>query len=86
MQRHEEASITVPGVLLDQDLLVAKISHAGAAVFLVCPHEQQASLPGLAKGLAIDDALLVPALTVGTDLVLHETPHRVTEHVVFFIK
>jgi hypothetical protein len=37
VQRHEEAAFAVAAVLLDQDLLVAKIALAGAAVLRIRP-------------------------------------------------
>ena len=82
MQRHEKAAFAVAAVFLDQHLLVAKIAHAGAAVFRIRPHEQVSLLAGLAERLAIDKALLTPALPLRPDLVLKEAPRRFAELVV----
>src|SRR5690606_20377304 len=79
MQRYVEARLAVARVLLDQDLLVAEIGDARAAVLLVGPHEEKPERPGFAERLPVRAALCAPALRIGTDLGLEEAPRRVAE-------
>src|SRR5690606_36083667 len=84
VQRHEEARVAVAQVFLDQDLLVPEILDAGAAVLLVRPHEQEALLTGLEEGFTVDDPLLLPAIGIGSDLLLEEGADGVAEDLVIF--
>ena len=82
VQVEVEARLAVADVLLDQHLFVAEIGDARAAVFFVGPHQQVALLAGLQVGLAVDHALLAPALRMRRDFGLEEAPGAVAERVV----
>src|SRR6516162_5251324 len=82
MQLMIEPRFAVAEVLLDQNLLIAKVSDPGTAVLAVGPHQQVALLPGLAKSLAIHVALGAPALGVRRDLLLKKPTGGVAEDVV----
>ena len=86
VQGHEESCIAVMCVFFDQDLLIAKISDASCPVFFICPHKQQPHLARFEKRLPIDDALLMPFVTMCANFVFHETPDRVAEHLMLFFK
>ena len=73
-------------ILFDEYLFVTKVAHADTAVLLVGPHQQETHLAGLQIGLAVNDALFVPAVAVRLDFVFHKAPHRVAKHLVFFFK
>src|SRR3990172_2769068 len=79
MQRHEKSAFTVARVFFDQYLLVAEITDAAAAVFLLRPHQQIAERAGLAERVAIDGTLFAPALAVGADFRLKKSPRRFAE-------
>ncbi len=83
VQRAEKARVAVARILFDQDLLIAEILHAGAAVFLVGPHQQVALLAGLAEHFAVHAALFAPALAVRPHLALVEAAGGFAEGVVF---
>ena len=73
VQRHEEPTLTVQAVLLDQDLLVPKILDTRAAILRIGPDQQIPLLTSLAEGRRIDISLLAPALAIRPDLLLKET-------------
>ena len=63
------------GKLLAEDLVEAEVIDAEPAVLLRDRHREHALVGGLLEQLPIDDALLVPALGVGRDLLGHEAAH-----------
>ncbi|MCY1216452.1 hypothetical protein D9M72_283250 [compost metagenome] len=83
MERAEEAGVAMARVFLDQDLLIAEVIDAGAAIFFLGPHQQVALLACLAEHLAVDAALLAPALAMRPDLALVEAAGGFAEGVVF---
>ncbi len=86
VQENKETDVAMPGVLLEQDLLETEVRDAGAAVFFIGPHAKEPLLAGLEEGLAIDDLLLLPLVTIRLDLIDQEGPRSVAEHLVVFIE
>src|SRR5262249_47678263 len=82
VQRHEEATFAVATVLLDQDLLVAEVANARAAVLRVRPDQQVTLVTRLLERFAIDESLLAPTLAVRADLLAEETPRGIAELIV----
>src|SRR6185369_6706227 len=70
-----------PRELLHHDHRAQEV-RARAAVLLVEPRAQEALRPGLAPGLAVDLALLAPALLVRANLAIDELAERLMERVV----
>ena len=63
------------GHLLGDDGVVAEVGCPAAAVLLVELEAEQALLAGLEPDLAVDDAVGLPLLVVGDDLLLEEGAH-----------
>ena len=76
----------MPGILLEEDLLVAEIGDASATILFIRPHAQQTLFAGLEKRLAVHDALLSPTIRVWLNLLDKESPRCIAEHLVFFFK
>ena len=72
--------------LLHDDLLIAEIAVAHAAVFLVRPDHQETLLAGFAEYLPVDDALLAKTGHMRLHLALQELAIRIAEHLLFFGK
>ena len=72
VQCHEESSVAVAYIFLNQHLLVAKIGYTCSAVFFIGPHKQQALFSGFAESFAIDNSLLMPLVAVRLNFLLHE--------------
>ena len=78
--------VTDPGVsgLLHDDLLEAEIAVAHAPEALLGPDHEEALLPRLAEGLAIDDPCLAPAFHVRHNLRRQELAIGISEQLLFF--
>src|SRR6185503_11900886 len=81
VQRHREAALVGARELLHDDDGAQEVCPR-AAVARLEPWAQEALGAGLAPHLAVDLALLAPALLVRPDLAVHELAERLTEGVV----
>ena len=86
VQRDGKAADVLPGHLLHQDDLVAKVS-AGAAIGIRNGQAQEARFAGLAPHRALDNSCLAPFLDAGRRRVFVEKlRHRILEDDDFFFR
>ena len=86
VQVGEPVTGTGVGRFLDDHLVEADIVVPGTAVLLIRPDHQEALFTGPAKGVAIHDAGLTPALHMWHNLGCEELAECLAEHLLFFGK
>src|SRR5689334_4865801 len=85
MERSRKAALVGARELLDDDGSMQKIA-AGPAVFFGQPRAQEARLAGLLEDVAVDHALLDPALLVGLHFARDELDQSLAKQLVLFGK
>ncbi len=68
------------------DLLVAEIAVAHAAILFLRPDHKEALVPGFLENFPVDDTLLAKARHMGLYFALQEFPVGAPEHLLFFCK
>ena len=86
LDAHDDGAGVRLSELLGQHGVETVVVHSAAAPLLFDLHAQQAHVAGLLEHLAVNVALVVPALHVRADFGLHEATDGLAEHLVLFVE